>query len=239
MKIMPSAFDYALWFVGTLLYFCVIVMNLRNREFTRYLALNIYAAVCVATTAGEWLVFEKYGFASPQYAYFYYYAESILSVLLYAVVSGFYDQLMKKIGAGRRIRMVTLVILGATILLAFSIVQTNRAHLTSRFVVELGRDLNFVGGVLTYILLMSLTKVSAPSRKWSQLVSALGIYFFGIALVYGIRMVHPEWRVLRVLVPVSGVWMALAWTYTFATVHAPERSSHRAIVELESRASIS
>jgi len=188
---MLTPLDYVTWVLGVVLYLGVSAITIRKREFLKYLVLNTYVLMTASCTVGEWLVYVKYGYTSAQYAYFFYYSESFLSILLYVVVSDFYSELMESIGAGRTVRLATLLLAVGTALTAFSIVESHRDHMNSRFVVELGRDLNFVGGLLVYVLLIALAKTPAPSRRWVQMVSALGIYFFCMALAYGLIAIAP------------------------------------------------
>jgi hypothetical protein len=213
---MLTPFDYAIWIAGALLYFCAALLAIRNGEFKRHLGVNVYLLSSVAATIGEWVIFHRYGFYSVQYLYFFYYVESLLSVLLYFVVVGFYQELLDEMGASQMIRLATVLVLSATAVATFAIVEAHRDHMISRFVVELGRNLNFIGGVLTYILLLAMAKVPSSSRRLLQMVSALGIYFCVLSLAYGVRMFHPEWRIVRILPQVTSLWIAAAWAYAFA-----------------------
>jgi hypothetical protein len=233
IKAMLTPLDYVIWVLGVVLYVGVSAITIRNREFLKYLALNTYVLMTAGCTVAQWLVYVKYGYASAQYMYFYYYSESFLSILLYVVVCEFYSELMDSIEAGRAVRLATLLLAVGTALTAFSIVESHRDHMNSRFVVELGRDLNFVGGLLAYVLLIALAKTPAPSRRWVQMVSTLGIYFFCMALAYGLRMLHPNWQFLRDVPPKAAIVVAVSWSCTLARVPATEKLALRANSRLQ------
>jgi len=234
---MLTPVDYAIWIAGALLYLCAALLAIRNGEFKRHLWVNVYLLSCLAGTIGEWIVFQRFGFYSVQYLYFYYYLESSLSVLLYFVVVGFYQELLEEMGASQGIRIATILILSATAVTTFAIVEAHREHMISRFVVELGRNLNFIGGALTYILLLAMAKVPSSSRRLLQLVSALGVYFCVLSLTYGVRMFHPEWRIIKILPQLTGLWIAAAWAYAFAKPATVEQVVRQEVPALNGRLS--
>src|SRR5579864_601266 len=234
---MLTPVDYAIWIAGALLYLCAALLAIRNGEFKRHLGVNVYLVSCLAGTIGEWVILHRYGFYSVQYLYFFYYLDSLLSVLLYFVVVGFYQELLEEMGASQTIRIVTVLILSATEVTTFAIVETHRDHMVSRFVVELGRNLNFIGGALTYILLLTMAKVPSSSRRLLQLVSALGVYFCVLSLTYGVRMFHPEWRIVRIVPQLTGLWIAAAWAYAFAKPATVEQIVRQEVPALNGRLS--
>lgn len=214
---MIGPIDYLIWVLSGSLSFLVVCVCLAKKEFTNYLALNIYQLASVAGSVGEWFVFRKYGFFSAQYAYTYYYGESLLAVGMLFVVANFYILVFVRMEASRMLRLSSLLILSATALVSFWIVETNHDHLLSRFVVELGRNLNFLGLIFTYILWMALMKIPKQPKRLVQLISVLGFFFSVFALANGIRLIVPGWRLLRYVVPTGGIWLSAAWAYTFLT----------------------
>jgi hypothetical protein len=234
---MLTPVDYAIWIAGALLYLCAALLAIRNGEFKRHLGVNVYLLACLAGTIAEWIIFDRYGFYSVQYLYFFYYLESLLSVLLYFVVVGFYQELLEEMGASQAVRIATVLILSATAVTTFAIVESHRDHMVSRFVVELGRNLNFIGGALTYILLLAMAKVTSSSRRLLQMVSALGVYFCVLSLTYGVRMFHPEWRIVRILPQIISLWIAAAWAYAFAKPETVEQVVRQEVPVLDGQLS--
>jgi hypothetical protein len=210
-----TLYDYIVVITGILAGLYVIVLEAFRRQITQYLFLLLYLALSLTETIAGYAILRIYGFASAQYMYFYYYCESVLAIILYFVILGFIRQILEDLGAGIYARIAGILLLGGTALVSFLMVEGHKSYMTSRFVVELGRNLNFVGVVLVFLLWSAMRKLHETRARMSQLVLALGIYFCGFALAYGLRMTFPQWRLLRLLPPLLSVWLNCSWAYTF------------------------
>jgi hypothetical protein len=224
---MPGLSQYAVWIVSFLLEACVVVCSLYRREFLRYLPLNIYMIGAAIQGGGLYFCIHTFGFASSKYVYYYYYSDSLLYVLMYFVIIQFYQQVFKEMKVGSQIRTAAALILAITAFFSYMVVHQNKDHLTTRFVVELEQNLNFVGVVLMYLLWGAILKLRETRTRLIQLVLALGIYFSATAGIYALRNLFPglEMSLLRWLPPLVGTWLPLAWAYTL--VRVPE-SAHLA-----------
>ncbi|MGH9683853.1 MAG: hypothetical protein ACRD4S_09625, partial [Candidatus Acidiferrales bacterium] len=111
-----------------------------------------------------------------------------------------------------------------TAIFSYGVIYQNQDHLTSRFVVELEQNLNFVGVVLTYLLWGAIMKLRETRTRLIQLVLALGVYFSAAAGMYALHNLFPhlERSFLKSVLPLVGLWLPLAWAYTFTKV--PEDS---------------
>jgi hypothetical protein len=176
---------------------------------------------------GLYFCIHTFGFASSKYVYYYYYSDSLLYVLMYFVIIQFYQQVFKEMKVGSQIRTAAALILAITAFFSYMVVHQNKDHLTTRFVVELEQNLNFVGVVLMYLLWGAILKLRETRTRLIQLVLALGIYFSATAGIYALRNLFPglEMSLLRWLPPLVGTWLPLAWAYTL--VRVPE-SAHLA-----------
>lgn len=212
---MLSAVDYGVWVFSAVSALLTIGITIRNREATRYLTLNIYLVFSVAISAGQWFAIRAYGFTSFEYFYFYYYSDSVSAVLLYFVLMGFYRDVYEENQTSLKMRFITLLVLAATAWVSFTIVQSHKDRMTTRFVMELGRDLNFLGLLLTYTLLWAYMRVPERSRRLLQAISALGIYFSVYAIYFALRMFTPYSRFNRLVPPVLSCWLSMAWAYAF------------------------
>jgi hypothetical protein len=212
---MLSAVDYVVWIFSAVNSLLAIGITIRNREATRYLTLNIFLVFSVAISAGQWFVIRAYGLASLEYYYFYYYSDSLSAVLLYFVLMGFYRDVYEEAQTSRRMRLMTIILLAATAWVSFTIVQSNKDRLTTHFVMELGRDLNFLGLLLTYALWWAYMRAPRHSRRLLQAISALGIYFSVFAIYFALRMFTPYSRINRLVPPVLACWLPMAWAYAF------------------------
>ena len=74
--------------------------------------------------------------------------------------------------------------------------------------------------VLTYLLWGAVLTLRETRARLIQLVLALGVYFSATAGIYALRNLFPglQPNLLRWLPPLMGVWLPLAWAYTFTKV---------------------
>jgi hypothetical protein len=222
---MLGPIDYVLLLTGFLLEAFVVLSAIYRRDFFRYLSLNLFMLLAAAASCGQYICIHRFGFSSLQYVYFYYYTDILLSILMYLVIILFYQQVFVEMNVSRYIRGAAAMLLGATALFSYAVVHQNSDHLTTRFVVELEQNLNFVGVVLTYLLWGAVVKLRETRTRLIQLVLALGVYFSASAGSYALRNLFPglETYVLRWLPPLMGVWLPLAWAYTFTKVSEEAR----------------
>lgn len=222
---MLGPFDYALWLLGFLVEIYVVVCLVYRKDFVRYLAPSVYMFATALVNCGQYFYVEHYGYSSTQYLYYYYYSESLLTILLYWTIIQFYQQTFREMNVTRYIRGAAVILLGATALFSYAVIHENRNHLTTHFVVELGQNLHFVGVVLTYLLWGAILKLRETRTRLIQLVLALGVYFSATACTYALRNLFPSLQpfVLRWVPPIMGVWLPIAWAYTFAKVSEDAR----------------
>jgi hypothetical protein len=97
--------------------------------------------------------------------------------------------------------------------------------LTTRFAVDLSRNLYFVGVILTYVLWGAVLKLRETRTHLIQLVLALGVFFSASAATYALRNLFPglELSVLKWMPPVVAIWLPAAWAFTFMKVSEGER----------------
>lgn len=217
--------QYAIWLVSVLLEGCVVVCSLYRKEFLRYLPLNIYMIAAAIQGCGLYFCIHAFGFTSWKYVYYYYYSDSLLYILMFFVIILFYQQVFKEMNVSRLIRTAAVGVLAATAFFSYMLVHRNKDHLTTRFVVELEQNLNFVGVVLMYVLWGAIVKLRETRTRLIQLVLALGVYFSATAGIYALRNLFPglELNFLRWLPPLVGTWLPLAWAYTITRVREDAR----------------
>jgi hypothetical protein len=217
---MLGPFEYGIWLIGFLLEIYVLVCAIFRRSFVKYLEINVYMSAAALVALGEYFSIHHYGFQSINYRYYYYYSESLLTILLFWVVTQFYQQVFAEMAVSRYIRGAAAFLLLATGFFSYIVIHENKDHLTSRFVVELGQNLYFVGVVLTYLLWGAVLTLRETRTRLIQLVLALGVYFSATAGIYALRNLFPGLQpsLLRWLPPLMGIWLPLAWSYTFTKV---------------------
>ena len=215
---MLGPFDYVIWLLGFLAEVGVIVRTLLCRHFLRYLSLNLYLLALAASTVCRFWIFRTYGFSSLQYRYCYYYSDSLVTIVMYVAIMGLYLRVFEEMRVSKHIRGLAVVILAGAVGFSFLVVQRDAHSLASRFVVELGQNLYFIGFVMTYILWGALLKLRVTRLRLILLVSAFGIFFALHAATYGLRNLWPGFPIWRVLPPLVGTWLPLSLAYTFVKV---------------------
>ncbi len=217
---MLGRIDYAIWILGFLIEASAVVCFIAHRHFFRYIFLSIYLLAATLVTSGQYLFIQKFGWTSIEYRYYYYYSESLLTILLFSVVIQFYDRVFQELNASRYVRRGAIILVAATALFSYLVIRANQDHLTSRFVVELGQNLYFVGVVLTYLLWGAILKLRETRTRLIQLVLALGVYFSATAAAYALRNLFPTLQpaVLRWVPPIAGIWLPAAWGFTMMKV---------------------
>jgi hypothetical protein len=197
----------------------VLVCAYRSQSIRRYLCLNLYVACEVLTTVVRFEILQHYGWRSASYAYFYYYSDALLTILLFFALSNLYSQVFHELNVGRYVQFGALFLLSATALFSFAVVQQSSAKLLSHFVFELSQNLYFVGLVLTYILWAAVLKLRETRAQLIQLVLSLGIYFSLYAANYALRNLYPSMgSMFQSLNPVIGCFLPCAWSYAFARI---------------------
>ena len=85
---MPGPFEYIVWFLCTLLEASVVVCSIVRGSFKRYLTLNVYMLAASFVNIVRFKILLTYGLRSPEYGYFYYYSDLLLSIALYCSLMG-------------------------------------------------------------------------------------------------------------------------------------------------------
>ena len=215
---MLNLLDYVIGVTAILASLYVCGHAVVRGHFHRYIALNLFMLASALLSASRFLVCGCYGLTSLEYIYFYYYSDCLLNVLLYFSILELCQQVFEEMGAGRVLRLGSIVLLAATAMFSFLIVLDHVDYLTGRFVVELSRNLYFIGLVLTYLLWFGVIKLKESRTRLVQLVLSLGVGFAGFSVLYALRLLNPGLGIVKFLTPIMGCWLPLAWAYTFTRV---------------------
>ncbi len=213
---MLGPFEYVAWFFGIALEAGVVLCALARHSFRRYLLLNLYMGSSCVLSLARFQVLKHYGFSSSEYFYFYYYSDALLTIGLYFALMNLYSRVLEEMKLERYVRIGALLLLGGTALFSYAVVQGASARLLTRFVVELGQNLYFVGLVLTYLLWGAILKLRDTRTRLIQMVLSLGIYFSAFAANYALRNLYPPLHeMLTYLLQFMGFILPLAWLYAF------------------------
>ncbi len=213
---MPGPLEYSIWFLGALFEAAVVVCSLLRGPFRRYFTLNLYMSMSFLVTLGRYFVFTKHGLTSPEYTYFYYYSDAILTICLYFALMGLYAIVFEELQAALRLRVFMMLLLIGTTLFSYSVVHQSEARMLTHYIVEISQNLYFVGLVLTYVLWAALLKLHESRVRVIQIVLSLGVYFSINAANYALHNAYPNLRVIwEYLPPVAGMLLPVAWIYAF------------------------
>ena len=213
---MPGPMQYAVWLIGALLEAAVVVCAIKRSAFRRYIFLNVYMASEVIASAIRFEILHHYGFTSLTYAYFYYYSDALLTILLFLALSSLYSEVFRELNAERYVQMGAVFLLAGTALFSFAVLEQSSSKILSHFVYEISQNLYFVGLVLTYILWAAILKLRETRTRLIQLVLSLGVYFSLYAANYALRNLYPSAEaIFTVLNPLIGCFLPFAWAYAF------------------------
>jgi hypothetical protein len=222
---MASPLDFAVFVLGLLLEVLVLVcVCSRRMNLSLYFPVAFYMLCSMLVSCGDYYFLQHFGTSSVVYAYFYFYSDALLTILLYWIVIHFYQQAFDELKVNRYIRGGAVALLLFTAVFSYFTVRRNQDHLTDRFVIELSQNLYFVGVVLTYLLWGTILKLKETRARLVQFVLALGIYFSGSAVAYALRnILHGSADMLLAWIPsIMCIWLEVAWVYAFVKV--PEDS---------------
>ena len=142
---MLGSFDYVIWLLGALLELGVVVCAIRRKSFRRYLCLNLYMLLSFLVSVGRYEVLAKYSLASPQYRYFYYYSDALLTVFLYLALITLYLHVFDEMKVESYLRLVAVLLLAGTAVFSYLVVQQSAGRIATRFAYEMSQNLYFVG----------------------------------------------------------------------------------------------
>lgn len=172
---------------------------------------------------GRYEVLHRSGFRSPEYAYFYYYSDTLLTIGFYFALLNLYSLVFDEMKVERSLRLGAILLLGGTAWLSYAVVQQSSHQILFYFAYELSQNLYFVGLVLTYALSGAIVKLREVRTRLVQLVLALGVYFSPFAANYALQNLYVKTTVLHYVAPLLGCVLPAAWTYSFVLVKEEAR----------------
>ena len=220
---MVGTYDLVIEVLGAVLALGVVVISARQGFFKRYLFLNVYLLTNVVFTSGCYYVRSLYGYTSLEYYYFYYVGDAIPNVIGYLLIGSFFDRLLRESVFHKYVRPTLAIFFVLIVGISAFFIVGSVEHLYSEFVLELQQNLYFVGVLLTFLLWMSVNYLDVRSRRFTLLVSGLGIYFAAHAASYALRFLFSGLEApMRVVPPLAYTFMVGLWLYTFLRVPEEE-----------------
>ncbi len=220
---MVGTYELVVAGLSVILTLMTVLLCVRSESLARYFVLNLYLIINLAFTLGCLYVIHAFGYSSYEYLYFYYTGDAIQNVAGYLLIGSFFDQLLRESAFHKYVRptlaIFFLLIAGISALFISGSVD----RLYSNFVIEFQQNLYFVGVLLTFLLWMSVSYLDVRSRRFTLLVSGLGIYFAAHAASYALWFLFPVLAPLIVVVPpLAYTFMVGLWLYTFLRVPEEE-----------------
>ncbi len=213
---MPGPLEIFVSCVCFLFEVAVLVCAFRSKVFRRYLPLNLYMAASAIIDILRYKILFSSGFSSPQYVYFYYYSDALLTIVLYLALISLFVHVFKEMHAEKYVLFGACLLLAGTSLFSYLVIQQSSSMLVTRFVVTLSQNLYFVGLVLTYVLWGAILKLRETRAQLVQLVLSLGVYFSLFAANYAIRNLYPPVSPIAIaLLQFIGCFLPMAWAYAF------------------------
>jgi hypothetical protein len=218
---MPGPLGYAIWFLGTLLEAIVVVCALRRSLFKRYFFLNLYMLLSAVVSVGRFRVLAHVhnNLSSPEYRYFYFYSDAVLTIVLFLGLISLYVLVFEEMKVERYVRLGAVVLLAGTSWFSYAVVSQSSARILTHFAFELSQNLYFVGLILTYVLWGAILKLRETRAHVVQLVLSLGIYFSAFAASYSLSNLQPNlYSYVAYMVPIMGCLLPLSWAYSFWSI---------------------
>ena len=213
---MPGSIDYVIWLLGTILELAVVVCAISRKSFRRYLCLNLYMLLSVFVSVGRYEFLHRFGLPSPEYRYFYFYSDALLTIFLYLGLITLYLHVFDEMKVESYVRLVAVLLLAGTAVFSYFVVQQQSSQkFLTHFVFELSQNLYFVGLVLTYLLWGAILKLRETRARLIQLVLSMGIYFSAFAATFALQNMLPSVPGVGYIIPVFGCLLPLAWAYAF------------------------
>ena len=213
---MPGPLEFFVWCTCFVLEVAVVVCAIRAKVFRRFLPLNLYMAASAVCDVLRFKILYHYGISSSEYVYVYYYSDALLTIALYLALISLFVHVFKEMRAEKVVLFGSCVLMAGTALFSYLVIQESSTKLVTRFVVELSRNLYFVGLILTYVLWGAILKLRETRAQLVQLVLSLGVYFSLFAANFAIRNLYPAVSPVAIaLLQFMGCFLPFAWAYAF------------------------
>jgi hypothetical protein len=176
-------------------------------------------------TVGRYFILSEYGYKSSQYFRYYFYSDALLTICLFFALMGLFSYVFREMGAQQYIRIGSVVVLGLTVAVSYSMVRhsfavvgQSESKILYDFVTKFSQNLYFVGTVLTYLLWAAVKKLHETRTQLIQFVLSLGVYFSAFAASYALAVLYPNNPIWRFGPYATGIWLPIAWGYTFLRI---------------------
>lgn len=210
--------NYAIWSAVIVVEFVSLIIVFRQKALKQHFTLVIYLCASFAADAGAYSILKTSGFESNAYYYFYFYSQFLVTICLYFVLMNLYSLVLSEMGVAKQVRAGAMLILAGTVGISYYLVASSSQRFVTRFVLELGQNLFFVGVVLTYVLWGAMAKLRENRTRLMQLVLSMGVYVSLSAGSYALLNLYPNHSFWQYYFPITAIWLPASWAYTFMKV---------------------
>ena len=211
---MAGPFALFIWYLGVVLEVALVVCSITRKSFFRYFFLNLYILLALGSDVTRYFSLSRFGLASEEYRYVYFYTDALLTLALYVALISLYSHVFGELQFGKYVRTTAVLLLLGTALFSYAVVAQSSDRLATSFAYELSQNLYFVGLVLTYLLWGAIVKLRESRTRVVQFVLALGLYFSAYAASYALVNLASKYSVVSFLGPALGCFLPLSWTFT-------------------------
>jgi hypothetical protein len=182
----------AIWVFTIVTEIFAVSFSVIRKIFFRYFLLNLYWILSIAVEVSRFSILSSFGLSSPQYLYWYFYTDCVLTVVLFcAVVQLIIRIISTKVSDSRAICLAASAFFVGTVFFSFLVVEQSSAPLFTHFVVDLSQNLFVVITGFTLAVWAWRLFRDSVDRIADRLVTVLGCLFLVSMLEYGIRNLYP------------------------------------------------
>jgi hypothetical protein len=211
---MPGLLALLIWYSGTAFELAFVVCSIARKSFFRYLFLNLYFLLAVASSLARHFFMTRFGLGSEEYRHTYFYTDALLTLVLYMALISLYSHVFGELRFSKYVRFSAVLLLLGTALFSYAVVAQSEQKLATGFAYELSQNLYFVGLILTYILWGAIVKLRETRTRLVQFVLSLGLYFSAYAASYALVNLASKYSVVQILGPLMSCFLPLSWTIT-------------------------
>jgi hypothetical protein len=187
----------------------VVYLFFAQRLSGRFFFFNAYFLLAVTMGIGRYAVLTWSGISSLEYAYFYFFTDGLLSVLLFLSIFEIKARLDGTKVLRRKNLLLSVGALLATAWFSFQIASLSTFKAT-HFVFEFSQNIYVVCCLAIAVLWIWKLLNDPQDRTAARFVNVLSVYFALFLLRYGVRQLTPhDVSYMNSLWPMTGAWLPL------------------------------
>ncbi len=218
---MPSPAELTLWLLTALVEAFAVYLFLVQRLFRKFMLLTLYLLLCAIITASRLAVFYYFGSYSSEYAYFYYFSDSLLTVFLFLSISELSLRLLgTRVYRKNIVRGCAAALLVAAVI-SFSNASSSSDKLLARFVIELSQNLYLASGLAIAALWVWKCFNEPEDRIAARCVSVLIVSSSTVMLIYELLQRAPQISHNSVVASMMAVWVPLGCGFAAVSQDQP------------------